>query len=459
MCFFDVTRHQIRYTGKEGMVAGTVLKPKIQVDEIVVNSKKKYQEIIGFGGITSVVAYNELSDKGKTDWWEFLKKYNLLIQREYPNGTKLKEDCSNFDVLEDASVHYYGDNFPNGEISDFKYNKQIMDLGGLVIFEFWALPPWAGKDIKDESGRIRQRPIIKKYTKAVVNYCKISEQKTGKPPQIVGIQNERNQPPGVWQNMTLSLRKALDDNEFTDVKIHMFNSGKLSGGIKAAKAFTHKKEVWQAIDYTATNMYDYQGFFLDPDGYDERIREWKEIVQNKPFISTELCINNSKFQHDSYHLALTMGQLYHKNLALMDAKVIMYCWMLLNGPQPSFDGTRSLFKVSLEDDSRPIPSSKQLRVFGAFSKHLVKGMRRLKVENSNKDLLVTAYQNGQSKILIILNRSSYPQQVNINWEAATFNNAEIVDTFKENISVNINELFDSNNFLEILGGQIITLIE
>ena len=243
MCFFDVTRHQIRYTGKEGVVAGTVLKPKIQVGEIVVNSKKKYQKIIGFGGITSVVAYNELSNKGKTDWWEFIKKYNLLIQREYPNGTKLKEDYSNFDVLEDASVHYYGDNFPNGEISDFKYNKQIMDLGGLVIFEFWALPPWAGKDIKDESGRIRQRPIIKKYTEAMVNYCKISEQKTGRPPQIVGIQNERNQPPGVWQNMTLSLRKALDDNEFKDVKIHMFNSGILNGGIEAAKAFTHKKEV------------------------------------------------------------------------------------------------------------------------------------------------------------------------------------------------------------------------
>ena len=206
-------------------------------------------------------------------------------------------------------------------------------------------------------------------------------------------------------------------------------------------------------------MYDYQIFFLDPDGYDERIREWKEIVQDKPFISTELCINNNKFQHDSYHLALTMGQLYHKNLALMDAKVIMYCWMLLNGPQPSFDATRSLFKVKLENNSRPIPSSKQLRVFGAFSKHLIKGMRRLEVENSNKDLLVTAYQNGQSKTLIILSRSSNPQKVKINWDAATFKNAEIVDTFKENISVNLNELFVSKNSLEILGGQIITLIE
>jgi hypothetical protein len=53
MCFFDVTRHQIRYTGKEGAISGTVLKSKIQVNEIFVNSKKKYQEIIGFGGITS----------------------------------------------------------------------------------------------------------------------------------------------------------------------------------------------------------------------------------------------------------------------------------------------------------------------------------------------------------------------------------------------------------------------
>ena len=91
------------------------------------------------------------------------------------------------------------------------------------------------------------------------------------------------------------------------------------------------------------------------------------LVTSPSSLNSELCINNSKFQHDSYHLALTMGQLYHKNLALMDAKVIMYCWMLLNGPQPSFDATRSLFKVSLENDSRPIPSSNQLRVFGALA--------------------------------------------------------------------------------------------
>ncbi len=89
------------------------------------------------------MSYYELSETGQRLWWEYVQEYNLLIQREYPNGVNLKADFSNWDKLEDTSIHYYGDNFPNGEISDFSFNKKIQDLGGLVIFEFWQLPLWA----------------------------------------------------------------------------------------------------------------------------------------------------------------------------------------------------------------------------------------------------------------------------------------------------------------------------
>ena len=63
-----------------------------------------------------------------------------------------------------------------------------------------------------------------------------------------------------------------------------------------------------------------------------------------------------------------------------------------------------LFKVSLEKDRRPVPSSNQLRVFGAFSRHLPKGMKRVEVSKTNPDLLVSAFTKGQDKTMIILNR-------------------------------------------------------
>ena len=97
LCIFWCDSSPITLHRKQMRVmAGTILKPQDVKDVIKVDQAKEYQDILGFGGIASVVAYNELSEQGKKDWWDFLRDYNLLIQREYPNGTQLKEDCSNF---------------------------------------------------------------------------------------------------------------------------------------------------------------------------------------------------------------------------------------------------------------------------------------------------------------------------------------------------------------------------
>jgi hypothetical protein len=456
MCIFDVSRHQVRYEGKEGLVQGRLVKPVLRRSTISIDPNKSFQEILGFGGITSVMAYRELSTEGKAKWWQLLREYNLLIHREYPIGTQLKPDYSNWDDPEDASIHYYGDNFPNGEISDFVYNKRIQDMGGLVVFEFWALPPWAMDRVEDDNGNIMSRPNIIKYAEAMVDYCKTAKTKTGRPPDIVGIQNEVTQPREVWRDMTLALRKELDRNGFGNVKIHMHNSGSLAGGIRAVQAFKSYPDVWEIIDYAATNMYDWQQFFTDPDGFNERALRWKSIFANKPFLSTEICINNSRFQHDSYRLAFTMGQLYHKNLAMMDASVLMYCWLLLNGPQPTFDATRSLFRVDRGHGVCPVASSHQLRVFGSFSRKLLRATKRVRIVNADSDLLVTAFTDGSQIIVIVLNRGVYPRKMKLTG-CPTFSHVEITDPYNENKRLKDREIVSKGGELIISGGQILTL--
>ena len=71
-------------------------------------------------------------------------------------GTKLLPDMSNLDNLADAKPHYYGDDFPNGEVSNFDYNAQSLKLGGKVIYEWWALPAWAAKDYTDPEGKVHK---------------------------------------------------------------------------------------------------------------------------------------------------------------------------------------------------------------------------------------------------------------------------------------------------------------
>ena len=274
---------------------------------------------------------------------------------------------------------------------------------------------------------------MEKYAEAMVRYCQVSEEKAGAPPDIVGIQNEVDQSEAMFHKMTLALRRRLDQAGFESVRIHMSDSGSLAGGIKRAQKFRSSEVVWAAIDYSATHMYDYQGFFTDPDGYDTRLEQWKQITAEKPFLSTELCINNDKYQWPTYRVALTMGQLYHKNLVLTDAVAICYCWTLLNVVQPSYGWTRSLCVPDRSHDFMPAASSCQLRVFGAYSRRIHEGMVRLGAEADVDDLLVSAFAgDNKTGTAVVLNRSLRPRRVSILWPGVKFTEMEMADPYHEN---------------------------
>ncbi|MHC4647344.1 MAG: glycoside hydrolase [Planctomycetota bacterium] len=418
-CLLDVSRHQLRLTG-EGEISGRMLEPAAAPAVVRINPDIKYQTMIGFGGITTPTAYAQLSPEGKRRWWQLVCEYNLLIQREYPIGRRLNGEMNNWDKLEDATPHYYGDNFPNGEVSDFEYIGILRRLGGKVLFEFWALPPWTEGDAE-------------KYAEAMVSYCKVSKEKAGAGPDIVGIQNEKRQTEQMWHKMTLTLRRQLDEAGFKGVRIHMSDAGTLSGGIERAKAFRKSRQVWAAIDYSATHMYDYQRLFTNPDGFDSLLTQWKELTGDKPFLSTELCINDDKYQWPTYRVALAMGQLYHKNLVLADASAVCYCWTLLNVVQPSFGWTRTLTVPDRSHGFVPVAASHQLRVFGAYSRRIREGMVRVEARTDASDLLVSAFAGkGNTGTVVLLNRSTKPRRVRVNWPGVNFREMELVDAYSEN---------------------------
>lgn len=456
ICQIDLSRHQLQIEGVKVNICGKLQLPATSDAIINIDPNKKYQEILGFGGITSLVAYNMLSEDGKNQWWNFLKEYNILIQREYPIGKKLKSDYSNWDNLEDATPHYYGDNFPNGEISDFAYNKKIQDNGGIVVFEFWQFPEWVYNKEQANEKKIDNIPDYDKYTEAIINYCNTAKQKTGKAPAIIGIQNEVVQSEEVWHQLTLHLRKALDNNGYKDVKIHMYNSSNLNTGISALKAFTSDQKVWDDIDYTSSNLYDNQKYFTNPDGFDKVIQAWNVVIDKqpvKPFLSVEMCVNDNKYQSGSYGIAFLMGELYHKNMVNLNATALMYCWLLINNVQPSFSASRSLFEVNESDNNLPKPSSYQLRVFGAFSRHILKGFQRTEATSSDSDLLVSSYSKGKDVTVILLNRGTAPKKINVTAIRKNISMMEVVSPYYENRISKISEQKE----LILQPGSIVTL--
>jgi O-glycosyl hydrolase len=439
-CLFDVHQHQVAMLGGDGVLHASMLAAPVRAASVAIDSAKKYQTMIGFGGIGTPTAYAMLSPEGKQRWWELVAQYNLLIQREYPIGTRLNPAMDNWDRLTDATPHYYADNLPNGEMTDFGYIKTIRKLGGMVWFEFWGLPPWANAKTSqpaagtaDKKQKKPPRPPVDldQYVRAVVGYCQASRAKVGVPPEVVGVQNEVPHPAEEYQQMTIALRRALDAAGFQDVKIHLSDDSTLKGGIHRAQAIRDSQAAWQATDYVASHVYDYQGCLEDIDKFDATIAQWNAVANGKPFLSTEICVNRPNYQVSSYRLAFVLGELYHKNLAMMDAQAICYCWTLLNVVQPSYGWTRSLCVPDVSRGGVPVASSNQLRVFGAFSRRIKRGMARIEAQCTDKDLLATAFQGSDGATIVLLNRGTSPCRVSIQGLSG-LKEMEVADPYHEN---------------------------
>lgn len=451
----DVARHQLAYTGKHPNVRGALLESEVEAASVTVRPAERRQTMIGFGGITTPTAYVQLSREGKRRWWELLAEYNLLLQREFPMGKRLDAELDNWNRLADASPHYYGDNFPNGEVSDFHYLKSLREIGGKVMFEFWQMPLWARrpKVWTDPGGRVHHDvPNPEEFTRAVVDYCRVSKARTGKPPDYIGILNETDEPNEIWNWMTLGLRRALDGAGFGAIKIYMPDRPTVAKGIRTAKDFHRLPRAWAVIDFSAVHMYDYQDDFTDPDKFDAKLDEWRSLTKSKPFLSTELCINRTQYQEQSYRLALLMGQLYHKNLTLTAASAICYCWLLVNVQQPTFGWTRTLFVPDPSEGFMPRDSGFQLRVFGSYSRRVREGMVRVEAESSNPDVMVTAFEGeGGARTLVALNRSLKAQRVRIEWPGASFQLKELTDPYHRNAVEKLSS--------EAAGGSLETTLE
>ncbi|HEV2278377.1 MAG TPA: hypothetical protein VGS02_09390 [Acidobacteriaceae bacterium] len=420
---FDVTRHQLMLAASRSahdVVAGTLVAPEVQTATVTIDPGQIFQTMLGFGGSPSITSYDELSPAGKQQYWQMLKRYNLLISREYPMGEALKPDMSNLADPNDATPHYYGDNFPNSELTSFDYNKHIQQMGGSIIYELWALPTWAtepyhGPRVIDTWNKtVRQVANPESYARIIVEYCRKEQAATGAPPMIVGLENEVDQPPAVFDAMAVAVRKALDQAGFTQVKIHMADASYMAKGIQRALDLRKDPAAWRVIDYSATHEYDFQEFMANPDMYDARMNAMHQAAAGKPYLATEICFNDAHYQELSYRIAFQAAQLYYKNLTTLDAEAILYCWTLLDVEQPSFAGSRALMAPDRTKGWIPVPSSFELRVLGAYSRHILKGMKRVGASTSDPDLLTTAFTGEGNETLVMVNRGTAARKITVN---------------------------------------------
>jgi hypothetical protein len=128
-----------------------------------------------------------------------------------------------------------------------------------------------------------------------------------------------------------------------------------------------------------------------------------------------------------------MAQLYHKTMTILDAEAMLYCWTLLDVEEPTFGASRSLFVPDRDDGNIPKPSSYQLRTYGAFSRRLREGMVRVDAESGDPDIEVSAYEGSAgARTAIVLNRSTLPSRIQIQWPGSPFTVLEIASPYAAN---------------------------
>lgn len=103
---------------------------------------------------------------------------------------------------------------------------------------------------------------------------------------------------------------------------------------------------------------------------------------------------------------------------------ILYCWTILDVEQPTFGGSRSLLVPDRVNGWVPVASSFELRVLGAYSRHILKGMKRIGVESPDPDLLATAFAGDGNETLVLVNRASTARKITVQGTAGSWNEIE-----------------------------------
>jgi hypothetical protein len=107
---------------------------------------------------------------------------------------------------------------------------------------------------------------------------------------------------------------------------------------------------------------------------------------------------------------------------------------------------------------KPVASSHQLRIFGAYTRRLPEGMKRVQATSSHPDLLATAFRGEEGrKTVILLNRSTEEQRIAVKWPGAEFRYAETASPGQENSAEPVARAASGQWEVVVKAGSIVTL--
>jgi len=417
---------------------------------IKIRSDQKFQTILGFGGsFTESSAYllNQISKKNRE---QILVAYfgengaNYSLTRTHINSCDFSlSNYSYAPIVDDKDlVHFTIDNDKDDIIPMIKDAMSVSKEGFKIISSPWTAPPWM-KDNKDWRGG---KLLPNYYDTWALYFSKYLNAYKAEGIDIWGITVE-NEPLGCnnnWESMHYTPREMTDfvknhlgkklKTDGHDVKILGYDQNRGDELEKWVDVMFENEESSNYFDGTAIHWYA-----STYDWFPKSLQYTHKVAPTKYIIQTEACVDSEvpKWKDDTWYWskeATDWGWDWatekEKYLHPKYAPVYRYAgdmigclnnwvngwvdWNMVLDKQggPNWFKNWCTAPVIVDPESDEVYFTPLYYVMAHFSKYIRPGARRIGFENSDDKLMVTAAQNPDGSIaVIVLNKEAKVKQM------------------------------------------------
>lgn len=462
--FPQKTQVQIFETSAQGNKLTPIqpIKSQLNTSAIQIQTEKKFQKITGFGGsFTQSTAYlfNKLSTANQQ------KIINAYFSKEGANYSLTRTHINSCDF----STHQYAYNTTDGDTSlqQFDISEDLKGIipmikeakkaskdGFKIIASPWTAPPWMKDNNKWVGGKLQPKYYdtwALYFSKYFTAYKKYGIDFWG-----ITVENEPHGNGNNWESMLYSPKEMTDFVEFhLGPKLEKDGYGK----IKILGYDQNRAGIQEWVDemYRSTNATKYYAglavhwYESTYDYFGDALQYAHKKNPTKHLINTEACIDSDvpKWKDDNWYWSKeatdwgwdwaseTEKHLHPKYVPVFRyATDIIGClnnyvdgwidWNMVLNKQggPNWFKNWCAAPVLVDEDNDEVYFTPLYYTMAHFSKFIRPGARRIGFNNTDKDLMVTAANNTDGSIaIVIFNASETPKNCSISLNKKQVNTA------------------------------------
>lgn len=387
--------------------------------DIIIDDKKTYQTLLGFGGAftdASSYIYSMLSEKQKKEFIENIfteKGLNYNIVRLTIGSCDFS--CSTYDYLEEGVFSLKHD--LKTIIPFIKKGKSFKDI--LVFSSPWSPPSIYKTNAKRQYGGKLKEEFYHKYALYLIDYLK-SMKENGINVDFMSMQNE----PQAVQTWDSCIYSGKEESNLVKCLYPLIKENKLSTKIFI---WDHNKDIIvERVKETINAEVDEYIYGIAYHWYDNfcnsELSKIHYMYENKVLLFTEGCVELLLLDKDNPSKNIgnfENGLRYAKNYILdsenFSSGFIDWNLILDEKGGPNYAGNFCEAPIMFNKKEKELIYNPSYYIISHFSKFLSKGDIRIDTKVTNPFIIATSYKKEDNKYICVLLNDGEDTTVNVNF--------------------------------------------